>query len=172
MVTKMAANNVATSCIGAQVNAFSTRVEDFVVRQERRLIRMRVASRRTRWQFYAEPDRYGRVSLPYPAREHRERYRKEVEHIVQALDADLAGDSAFGPDLRRLSVPRETVDEIEQREQNTAHEQHGAEHVLQRPQEVDALEKAEKEGRVSERRERATDIGDQEMKNKKTWTLK
>src|SRR5262249_47057366 len=62
----------------------------------------------------------------------------EVKHIVQALDADLAGNSAFGPDLRRLSVPRETVDEIEQREQNTAHEQHGAEHVLQRPQEVDA----------------------------------
>ena len=66
----------------------------------------------------------------------------------------------------------ETVDEIEQREQNTAHEQHGAEQVLQRPQEVDAREKAEKEWGSPSGVSEPPILATRKMKNKKTWTLK
>ena len=45
MVMKMAANSIATSCIGAQVKAFSTRIDGFVVFQERKVIASRTLSR-------------------------------------------------------------------------------------------------------------------------------
>ena len=45
MVMKMAANSIATSCIGAQVNAFSTRIARAVVHQDNRLTAMRMMSR-------------------------------------------------------------------------------------------------------------------------------
>ncbi len=45
MVMKMAANSIATSCIGAQVKAFSTLIDCLVVRQESKLTAIRIASR-------------------------------------------------------------------------------------------------------------------------------
>ncbi len=44
-VMKMAANSMATSCMGAQVKAFSMRIDGFVVFQERKLIASRTLSR-------------------------------------------------------------------------------------------------------------------------------
>ena len=61
-----------------------------------------------------------------------------------------------------FAIPGETIDHIEQRQQDAAYEQHRQQHGFQRPEKVDALEEAEKQRRVSERRERAADVGDQE----------
>ena len=64
--------------------------------------------------------------------------------------------------IHHIRVPGEPVDHIEQRKQETAREQHGQQHGLERPQKIDALEEPRNSGGSSERRERAADIGDQE----------
>ena len=80
---------------------------------------------------------------------------------MQALDAELTRHPALGSHFITFAVPGQPVDHIEQRKQETAREQHGLEHGLERPQKIDALQKAEEQRRVAERREGAADIGNQ-----------
>ena len=75
MVMKMAANRIATSCIGAQVKAFSTRIDcawfsrTVGSRDQQRMSRTRPLS----GMLDAKADRDRGVAVPYAAREHRRR---------------------------------------------------------------------------------------------------
>ena len=108
MVMKMAANSIATSCIGAQVNAFSTRTLRGVVHQESRLMAMSMASRirPLTGNCESEADWNCSVAVPDPAREHRQRDGHQIEHVVQAIDAKLTRDAALALELRRARDSR------------------------------------------------------------------
>src|SRR5690242_2344535 len=84
------------------------------------------------------------------------------EDVVQTVDAELTGYAFLALDLWRLALPGEPVDDIEDTEKDARHEQHRQKHRLERPLEVDPLEKSEEERGVSERRQRASDVGHEE----------
>ena len=115
------------------------------------------------------PIRKGHLAKPDPACQHRQRDDHEIEHVVQPVDLDVAWAAALALDLRRLAIPGETIDHIEQRQQDAAHEQHRQQHGFQRPEKVDALEEAEKERRISSGVSEPPMLETRKMKNTKIW---
>ena len=86
----MAANSMATSCMGAQVKAFSTRSDWRVVIHDTSAIQIKTKSRNSplTGNVDAEADGNRGVAVPQPARQHRQRDDEQIEQIVLPLDAD------------------------------------------------------------------------------------
>src|SRR5262249_14399802 len=80
---------------------------------------------------------------------------------MDAFDAHLASSAFLALRLRRLSIPGQAIDDVEQQEQDAARKQGRRQHGFERPEEIHAFEEAQENGRIAKRGERASNIANQ-----------
>ncbi|KAG0162333.1 hypothetical protein DFQ30_002304, partial [Apophysomyces sp. BC1015] len=112
-------------------------------------------------------DRELHVRRPDAAHQHQRNDAAEQPEIYLAIDLDTT--RVLRPiDGRRprFAVAPEiiAVQHVEHREHHGAHEQRGQRQVHGSPEKIDAVQKAEEQWRVAERRQRTARIGDEENK--------
>src|SRR5262249_26511821 len=81
---------------------------------------------------------------------------------MDAFDAHLASSAFLALHLRRLPIPRQPLDDVEEQEQDAARKQGRWQHGFERPEEIHAFEEDQENGRIAKRGERASNIANQE----------
>lgn len=106
------------------------------------------------------------AGLPDAAHQHERDDRREQREVDLAVDAERRGVGRRIEKrvLRVVRAPVMAVERVENREQRDANEEHRQREMQRRPEEADAVQKAEKERRIAERRERAARVRDEKDK--------
>ncbi|MCY1289574.1 hypothetical protein D9M70_386710 [compost metagenome] len=100
--------------------------------------------------------------FPQPGQQHRADHPGEQQQVPLAVQPERrVRRRVIGQQLVFAGI-EVAVDGIEDRQQRRRQQRHRRGHVLDGPQEIDALQKAEEQRRIAQRGQPATGIGDQE----------
>ena len=103
------------------------------------------------------------AGLPYAGDQHRQQDQRPEHHEIDPT-FDAQGRIRCGVHLELLvSAPEvPAVDDEKDSQQHQRRQQHRREHRLRGPEKIDALQESEEKRRIAQRRQRPTDVGNQE----------